>query len=97
METLILVGKWVAGIIATLITASFVGLVTWILSKLNNTYSKQQTHEYVDMRLLPLQNSLDNHKNATQDLTEATKQLSETIQHLNIKLAIVETKIEGNK
>ena len=101
METLLLIGKWVAGIAATLFVAAVIGISKFIFGslddahkKLANVYDKGETNALVDSKITPLKDSLDQHKQATEKLIAATEKLTETISNLNIRLAVVETKIE---
>lgn len=92
MESLILVGKWVLGGIGTLVVAA----VGWNFKRTNDTYTKQETRELIDMKIMPLRDSLEAHKNATERLITVTEKLSDNIQTLNTKIAVVEHKLEDS-
>jgi hypothetical protein len=101
VETLILVGKWLAGIVATLFVAAVIGVSKFIFGsleeahkKLANVYDKGETIALVDSKIIPLKDSLDQHKQATEKLIAATDRLTETISQLNTRITVVETKIE---
>ena len=90
MEYLILAAKWIFGAIG----AMMVALITWNFKRTNDTYTKQETRELIDMKIMPLRDSLEAHKNATERLITVTEKLSDNIQNLNTKIAVIETKVE---
>lgn len=103
METLILVAKWLAGIVATLFVAAVIGVSKFVFGsldeahrRLDDTYNKKETVDLVDSKITPLKDSLDEHKKATEKLIIATEKLTETISMLNTRISVVETKIERN-
>lgn len=102
MESLILIGKWIGGIVATLFVAAVVGTFRWFFNsleeahrKISNTYDKKEVNDLVDSKIIPLKDALDSHKNATEKLITATDRLTETISQLNTRMAVVETRIES--
>lgn len=90
VEAIILFGKWVAGGLIVLLTAA----VGWNFHRTNDTFTKKETLDLIDMKIMPLRDSLEAHKNATERLITVTEKLSDNIQSLSTKIAIVETKIE---
>ena len=90
MEGLILAGKWILTGIGGLLLAA----IGWNFKRTNDTYTKSETRELIDMKIMPLRDSLEAHKNATERLITVTEKLSDNIQMLNTKIAVVEHKIE---
>jgi hypothetical protein len=90
VEYLLLIAKWVLGAIGAMVVA----LVTWNFQRTNDTYTKSETRELIDMKIMPLRDSLEAHKNATERLITVTEKLSDNIQNLNTKIAVIETKVD---
>jgi hypothetical protein len=88
VEALILVGKYVLYGIGSLIGMATFALIGWNFKRTNDTFTKQETKELI-------KDSLEAHSKQTERLISSVDKLTDNIQTLNTKIAVVETKIEG--
>ena len=70
-------------------------LSVWIFKKINNVYTKEETKEMIDLKIVPLIESLDRHGGLIEKQTQVLERLNDSIQLLHRDMSIVKTKVEA--
>lgn len=70
-------------------------LILYILKKIGNTYSKVETMEMIDLKIIPLIQSLDRHSNLIEKQTQVMEKVNDSIQLLHKDMSVVKTKVEN--
>jgi len=87
VEPVLILGKYILLGIGSLIGAGVLALVGWNFSKTLDTYSKNET----DLRI---QQAVDTHTRQTERLISTMDKLADSVEKLNIQMAVVEVKLE---
>lgn len=89
----------IAAIIAKYLWLVLVGvfgfLFTWMFRKQNDTYTKAETKELIDMKMQPVIQSLDRHSDHLDKHTQVLERLNQSLQLLHTDIAVVRTKLEA--
>jgi hypothetical protein len=92
-ETLKAIITWLWGILSLV----FIGLFTHLYKKLNDTYSKNETKEMIDLKILVLIDSVDRHNNSIKAQTSVMEKLNDSIQLLHRDMSVVKVEVENLK
>jgi hypothetical protein len=76
-------------------SAIFLFLFSWVFSKLNDTYSKQETKEMIDLKILPLVQSLDTNSRQLEKQTTVLEKLNDNLMTLHEDSIRDRIRIEG--
>lgn len=87
MEAMVILGKYVLMGLGGLVSAGILALIGWNFQKTLDTYSKTET----DQRI---QTAVDAHMKQTERLISTMDKLTNSVEKLNIQMAVVETRLE---
>lgn len=74
----------------------FISAVILILyKKINNTYTKDETLQMIDLKVVPLIDSLDRHGSLIEKQTKVLERLNDSIQILHRDMSVVKVKVES--
>jgi hypothetical protein len=80
-----------------LMTIVFSGLFLHLYKKINDTFSKAETKEMIDLKILVLIESVDRHNNSIKAQTSVMEKLNDSIQLLHRDMSVVKTEVENLK
>lgn len=78
----------VAKYLWALVSAVFGFLFVWLFKRQNDTYSKSETKELIDMRIQPLVDSIDRHTTQLEASVKAQEKTNDSLQQLHRDFAV---------
>lgn len=78
---------WTSGIL--------LALFTWLFRKTNDTYSKSETIELIDLKQAPLKQSIDSLKESTDKSVEVMEKLCNSLGALHIDVAVIKNQVQN--
>lgn len=81
----------------TLISGVFGFLFVYVFRKTNDTYTKAETKEMIDLKIIPLSESIDRQTAAQERNTHAIERLVDALQMSHTDIAVVKSQVEDIK